>query len=1095
MGYAKRKRPFVLLLCAALLFSQPVHAVYAEEIQADNGGLCEHHPQHTVECGYKDAVPGCPCGHKHTADCYTDTLKCGYDEEGVQEGVQTASGSDAGHDHTQECYVRDCPHERGEHDAGCGYIEAVKGRPCGYVCEACKINNSGQKETDGGNTLPAPRGTEQKTVRRTDKFVTRITDFDTLDSEVQNRLVPAGTEWEALALPVTLRTEGYILADDTDPQPEPLTVKGIIWEIDPDHELNDGNGTYSSDIGSYCLTPVLPQGYELDHGVTLPEIYVRIDGQMKLDGGQDSGRITPYFNLDGALWSGYGRKMLLKATDESTLLSIPGSVPYGEYEIWEKIGTSDPVPTGVFVTVPGDQYATVDHYTVTFYDGVTPYTTDGLEPQIVLKGKKAEKPSEPVKDSYTFNKWVTANGGSSEFPFDSPIQQQTNVYAAWTSQPLYDPDDVAAFQALLEQYPSAFARRLDRYSPDTWGSGVQPVVTWSADRPKQIIGLDFSFGLAEKLTGCLDVSGLDNLTQLNCSRNSLNGLTLPGSLEELYCEENSLTALDVSGLNLRVLLCGANPLTSLRLPGGNELEVLTGEGGTVSLDEIIYSLNHKIRIKLRAKPDSGNGYFLKEWLDQNGAVKGTDEAVEILLSGIESVTAVFAKEGQYQVTVNGSYASPDTGEGSYTAGETVTVRAGTRSGYRFVGWTSGDGVGFSDASNETATFPMPDRDITVTAGWKAIVSESSGGGGSSDGSGASHTVTTYSGSVTNVTATADGGNVTTTQTTTTDSSGKKTTVSYEVYKDAAGNVTGSTTTVTTDRVTTATDQGKTTVTVKPEASAVNNAAGAAGATSQKPLELLVTVPQTVINEIQKPEVNTVTVNIVIPKATADNQAVGVAGTVIGKDVVQAARDSGKKLEVTLRNESGTVKAVWSLDGQAMKNVAGETTELSLGVHTAPVQSADPIAVTVKEPVAARGAENGLVLKLSSAGTLLTPAKLTVPATGQTGFVPGTTVTLYRYGEATKALTAAWGVYTVDENGNVTVDIPTGTRTGANEIYVLLAGPVQGAKGTYAIQKGDTLNKISRQYGCSAQDLLVLNPGLDIYNLQVGQRLNIPGKVQ
>lgn len=109
MGYAKRKRPFALLLCAALLFSQPVHAVYAEEIQADNGGLCEHHPQHTADCGYKEAVPGCPCGHKHTADCYTDTLKCGYDEE----GVQTASGSDAGHDHTQECYVRDCPHERG----------------------------------------------------------------------------------------------------------------------------------------------------------------------------------------------------------------------------------------------------------------------------------------------------------------------------------------------------------------------------------------------------------------------------------------------------------------------------------------------------------------------------------------------------------------------------------------------------------------------------------------------------------------------------------------------------------------------------------------------------------------------------------------------------------------------------------------------------------------------------------------------------------------------------------------------------------------------------------------------------------------------
>lgn len=406
----------------------------------------------------------------------------------------------------------------------------------------------------------------------------------------------------------------------------------------------------------------------------------------------------------------------------------------------------------------------------------------------------------------------------------------------------------------------------------------------------------------------------------------------------------------------------------------------------------------------------------------------------------------------------------------------------------------------SVGSQASYTFSRVSSDHTIeavfTRGSLGPGTGSGSGGSGSSGSSSSTTQTAPPSTTTNVTATADGGSMTTTQTTTTDSSGKKTTVSHEVQKDAAGNVTGSTTTVTTDRVTTATDQGKTTVTVNPEASAINNAAGAAGATNQNPLEVLVTVPQTVIGEIQKAEVNAVTVNVVIPKAAADNQAVEVAGAAIGKDVIQAARESGKNLEVTIKDEAGNLEAVWSLNGQAMKNVAGEPTDLSLGAHAAALQSSDPAVAAVREAVTARGAENGLMLNITGTGTLLAPAKLTVPATGQTGFTPGTTVALYRYDEATKALTAVpGGMYTVDGNGNVTVDIPAGTRTGVNEIYVLLAGPVQGAGGTYSIQKGDTLNKISRQYGCSVQELLALNPGLDIYNLQVGQNLNVPGKVQ
>ena len=88
--------------------------------------------------------------------------------------------------------------------------------------------------------------------------------------------------------------------------------------------------------------------------------------------------------------------------------------------------------------------------------------------------------------------------------------------------------------------------------------------------------------------------------------------------------------------------------------------------------------------------------------------------------------AFIARRTTHTVTVNGSYATPS-GAGEYAAGETVTVRAGSRAGYRFDGWTA-EGVTLSDASSAETTFPMPDGDVTLTASWTA----ESGGSSSSD---------------------------------------------------------------------------------------------------------------------------------------------------------------------------------------------------------------------------------------------------------------------------------------------------------------------------------------------------------------------------
>ena len=89
--------------------------------------------------------------------------------------------------------------------------------------------------------------------------------------------------------------------------------------------------------------------------------------------------------------------------------------------------------------------------------------------------------------------------------------------------------------------------------------------------------------------------------------------------------------------------------------------------------------------------------------------------------------AMITRQTRYAVTVNGSYDAQNSGAGSYAAGSDVTVRAGSRDGYTFNGWTSGSNVVFDDPSAEETAFTMPEGSVTVTANWSR-----DGGSSSSD---------------------------------------------------------------------------------------------------------------------------------------------------------------------------------------------------------------------------------------------------------------------------------------------------------------------------------------------------------------------------
>ena len=136
----RRKRRMAYLVLAAMLAGMMPASAFAETEVA----ICEKHQEHDVECGY---VEGHSCGHlEHTADCYTGELVCTVGEE-----IATGSDADLPHEHTQECYGLDCPHERGEHDAGCGFVEE---QPCGHVCQLCAPEEEKEEEN-----LLVPRST------------------------------------------------------------------------------------------------------------------------------------------------------------------------------------------------------------------------------------------------------------------------------------------------------------------------------------------------------------------------------------------------------------------------------------------------------------------------------------------------------------------------------------------------------------------------------------------------------------------------------------------------------------------------------------------------------------------------------------------------------------------------------------------------------------------------------------------------------------------------------------------------------------------------------------------------------------------------
>ena len=153
-----KKRLFAVLASLCMVVSMVPAMAFAQDSGAAIGasGLCEHHTEHTADCGYTEGTAEIPCGHEHTEDRYTLAAKCVHTHMADCYPVDdAATPSDAeekepvcGHVCSEEsgCITKTlaCNHT---HDEACGYVPATGGTPCTFVCEICSAQDSGNPAT------------------------------------------------------------------------------------------------------------------------------------------------------------------------------------------------------------------------------------------------------------------------------------------------------------------------------------------------------------------------------------------------------------------------------------------------------------------------------------------------------------------------------------------------------------------------------------------------------------------------------------------------------------------------------------------------------------------------------------------------------------------------------------------------------------------------------------------------------------------------------------------------------------------------------------------------------------------------------------
>ncbi|WP_270810237.1 leucine-rich repeat domain-containing protein [Hungatella effluvii] len=735
-----RRRIMAAALTVCMVFTMiPIQTFAAETRQS--GGLCEHHPVHTEDCGYSEGTDRSPCTHEHTEDCYKEVTKCVHehtaecypDDNSVSDN--DATPSDATEKEPTECThfcseetgcvteVQDCPHE---HDDACGYVEAVADTPCGYTCDLCAAQDNGNS---GQNVQPPVCDCDEPCVEGDMNTACPVcgaegavpSDCGALPT-LLNASMPAGT-------PIT--GDGYSF----DPDSCELTISSddgtTAWRSDSQISTDNQYPNVLSVVLADTVTAIGDNAFSNCTNLTsiqLPDTLTSIgnrafsycsqDGEISLDlsGCTDLTSIGEYtfYCFDG----------LTNIQLPNTLTSI-GNRAFSECRKLTSLdmsGCTDltSIETNAFnnctkletINLPNSlsslgEMAFYGCLALTSLDlsGCTGLTSIGRKTFYSCRGLESVKlPStlesigNEVFDSCALLAEVTFTGKN------APTLGLYVFSGTSASLKIIVPADGTGYTGTTASTNwKALADKIQQPSEDDanndgYHDGDVAVINAMIDSNELSATkddpADWSFAIwdsnspkritklgvsSKSLTGELDVSGLTSLTYLDCRYNQLVALSVSGltSLTVLYCNSNQLTALDVSGLT---------SLTELNC-SSNQLTALDVSDLT-SLTELYCNSN-----QLTALDVSG-------LTNLTALYCGNNPFASLKLSDTLSLTVPATEGGTVKCT-------------GYThSSKSVKLKATADTGYTFEKWTA-EGVTLTNDTANPVTFTL-DGNITVT---------------------------------------------------------------------------------------------------------------------------------------------------------------------------------------------------------------------------------------------------------------------------------------------------------------------------------------------------------------------------------------------
>ena len=571
----------------------------------------------------------------------------------------------------------DCKHE---HDEACGDVPATEGTPCTFVCEIC-------------NTQTAE---EAKCICET-KCTEGEINADCLVCSAEGAELDKVCVGIAPMLPVTA------LAADND-KPSYLYVGNT--DIAADYSDNAAYWTSSDGGTNWTSQQEKPEG----------DSYIYYDG---------SGTLT-----------------LKEATiDGGTFNNL---VPYGA-GIYALCSSGQSV--SLTIELIGENTIT-DHYGI--YVNASQEGTIGTDASLLIKNGDDNGESGSLKVTGTGGYGICAISGTGNASLNienTAITSSTNAYNCAGVSVQFGSDATSSPNLSLVVNGGSLTT-----SGGTSSDGIQFYVgSSSAD------GVTTSLTVTDNAIVDARTGGISNNYSTDIqigadSSASSGGIVFDGSTDTVHGSVTLDKSLTINQGETLTIGKDASLTVSKGTTLTNNGTVTTEEGSTLTGN--ITNALPKIKTEslpsgtvgteysqtLTADGDPTNWSFTSGSLPTglslsgDGKISGTPTTADIYIftviatndSGSDSkeFTISINEETKYSLTVDLNGGNGTTTDGQYTKGTVINIDAGTKSGYRFTGWTSSNGGTFADASSAKTTFTMPAKDTTITANWKK---KSSGG--------------------------------------------------------------------------------------------------------------------------------------------------------------------------------------------------------------------------------------------------------------------------------------------------------------------------------------------------------------------------------